>query len=63
VDAARRLLQAHLQAHFSDGERAALAAAASAVLDFDAPQMRCPACGFEFETGPKECPDCGLFLG
>ena len=33
------------------------------VIDFDQPQMTCPACLHEFETGPRECPDCGLFLG
>jgi primosomal protein N' len=32
-------------------------------VNFDAEQMQCPACLHEFETGPKECPDCGLFLG
>jgi rubrerythrin len=63
VEDARRLLAAHLQAGLSEQERAAIAAAAAAVIDFDAPEMTCPACGFAFATGPKECPDCGLFLG
>lgn len=38
-------------------------AAADAVLDFNAAEMQCPACGHAFPTGPNECPDCGLFLG
>lgn len=33
------------------------------VVDFNASEMTCPACGHEFATGPSECPDCGLFLG
>lgn len=33
------------------------------VIDFNAAEMTCPACTHTFETGPKECPDCGLFLG
>jgi predicted amidophosphoribosyltransferase len=33
------------------------------VVDFDQPTMTCPACLAEFDTGPRECPDCGLFLG
>lgn len=34
-----------------------------AVLDFDAPTMTCPACSTTFDTGPTECPDCGLYIG
>ena len=37
--------------------------AANIVLDFGADEMTCPACLTTFATGPKECPDCGLFLG
>jgi hypothetical protein len=33
------------------------------VVDFNAEEMTCPACGHTFATGPTECPDCGLFLG
>ena len=33
------------------------------IVDFDAEEMSCPACGHSFPTGPRECPDCGLFLG
>ena len=48
-----------MQLAFSPAERAA----AEAVLNFDAEEMTCPACGTSFATGPAECPDCGLFLG
>lgn len=48
-----------MQRAFSPAERAA----ADAVVNFDAAQMTCPACGTTFATGPSECPDCGLFLG
>ena len=37
--------------------------AADIVLDFDAAEMTCPACLTTFPTGPKECPECGLFIG
>lgn len=33
------------------------------VVDFNAKEMTCPACGHSFPTGPKACPDCELFLG
>jgi hypothetical protein len=33
------------------------------VVDFDQAEMTCPACLTKFATGPRECPDCGLFLG
>ncbi|NNF05548.1 MAG: hypothetical protein HKN21_02190 [Candidatus Eisenbacteria bacterium] len=37
--------------------------AASHVVDHNAAEITCPACGMIFATGPKECPDCGLGLG
>ncbi|MBK8230752.1 MAG: hypothetical protein IPK72_09265 [Candidatus Eisenbacteria bacterium] len=37
--------------------------AAECVVDWNAPEMRCPACLHQFATGPRECPNCGLFLG
>lgn len=37
--------------------------AADIVIDHDADEIQCPACLGTFATGPKECPDCGLFLG
>jgi hypothetical protein len=33
------------------------------VIDLDAEEVTCPACQFTFATGPRECPDCGLFIG
>ncbi len=33
------------------------------VLDFSQPTMTCPACLTTFDTGPEECPDCGLYIG
>jgi rubrerythrin len=38
-------------------------ASACGVLDFSQPTMTCPACNTTFDTGPTECPDCGLFIG
>jgi len=32
------------------------------VVDFNQEEMTCPACMHTFATGPKACPDCGLFL-
>lgn len=48
VDAAQKLLVGEVDAP---------------VVDFNANEMTCPACGHSFPTGPKECPDCELFLG
>jgi len=42
----------------SDAERLA----AQSVIDHNAAEMTCPACGTTFATGPSECPDCGLSL-
>jgi len=42
---------------------AALHAASELVIDPEAPETTCPACLTTFETGPNECPDCGLALG
>jgi hypothetical protein len=33
------------------------------VVDHNASHIQCPGCLTKFETGPNECPDCGLFLG
>ncbi len=48
-----------MQQQYSDEERAA----SDAVINFNAAEITCPACGTSFPTGPAECPDCGLFLG
>ena len=52
-----------LETRWMDGLDAAERESASIVLDFGAEQMTCPACLTSFATGPRECPDCGLFLG
>ena len=59
IDVAKATLDAHWLDHLDDAERDA----ANIVLDFGADEMTCPACLTTFATGPKECPDCGLFLG
>lgn len=47
----------------SPEQLAALEASAGIVLDPEAAETTCPACLHTFETGPVECPDCGLALG
>jgi tRNA(Ile2) C34 agmatinyltransferase TiaS len=37
--------------------------AARRVVDFDAQEAECPACGTKFATTSKRCPDCGLNFG
>ena len=59
VDRARTTLETSWMAHLDEAEREA----ASIVIDFGADEMTCPACLTSFATGPRECPDCGLFLG
>jgi len=36
--------------------------AAESVVDHNAAEITCPACGLSFPTGPSECPGCGLGL-
>jgi hypothetical protein len=36
--------------------------ASDAVVDLEAAELTCPACGFKFPKA-EECPDCGLYLG
>ena len=59
ADRAKLALEASWMEHLDEAEREA----ACIVLDFGAEQMTCPACLTSFATGPRECPDCGLFLG
>lgn len=33
------------------------------IADHNASHIQCPGCLTKFETGPSECPECGLFLG
>ena len=47
----------------TEEQLAALEAAASIVVDPDSGQITCPACLTTFETGPVDCPDCGLAIG
>ncbi len=59
VDRAKATLESRWMNTLDDAERAS----ADVVLDFGANEMTCPACMTRFATGPRECPDCGLFLG
>lgn len=38
-------------------------AAARHVVDFDAAEAQCPACGTRFPTTVRRCPECGLNFG
>ena len=53
------MIQVHEDRGLSDVERSA----ARAVVDFDAPEAACPACGTTFPTSSTRCPDCGLNFG
>jgi len=55
---AATLLETHWHAGASDEERAA----AAAVVDLDADELTCPACGDTFASAGR-CPGCGLNLG
>ena len=59
VERAKEALEARWMEHLDAAERES----AAIVLDFGADQMTCPACLTTFATGPRECPECGLFLG
>ena len=52
-----------MEARWSSGLSEAEQLSAEIVVDHDAAEMQCPACLTTFATGPKECPECGLFLG
>ncbi|MGD2064812.1 MAG: hypothetical protein PVF51_14720 [Nitrospirota bacterium] len=58
MDRASQVLRQDWDRQASVAERRA----AAAVIDHNAPQITCPACGMTFATGPSECPDCGLGL-
>jgi len=38
-------------------------AAGDGVIDLEAAEAACPACGHVFDPKAGRCPDCGLFLG
>jgi len=44
----------------SVGLSAAELAAADSVVDLDADEAQCPACGDSFTPGVRNCPGCGL---
>ena len=52
-------MQDHEERGMSETERAA----ARTVVDFDAAETTCPACGTSFATDATRCPDCGLNFG
>jgi rubrerythrin len=51
-------LRADWYANATDEERRAN----EQVVDLDAAEITCPACGETFASGPSECPECGLGL-
>ena len=59
VGRVRELLETRWRQHLDEDQQTA----AAIVLDFEAEEMTCPACLTPFQTGPRECPECGLFLG
>lgn len=57
---ARAAIEIHWNAELADDERAA----AETVVDFDAEETTCPACGTSFPTSKTDrCPECGLNFG
>jgi uncharacterized OB-fold protein len=56
---AERAVQA-LRAAWYDRASKEEQAAAEAVVDHNASEITCPACGTTFAPGTPECPDCGL---
>lgn len=58
VNTSRSLLEEAWKAMLDDPENHP-----DVVIDFSQEEMTCPACLTKFKTGPRECPDCGLFLG
>ncbi|MDA0375154.1 MAG: hypothetical protein O2865_15330 [Planctomycetota bacterium] len=52
-----------MKQHQELGLTATELAAAHAVVDFDAAETDCPACGTRFATTATRCPDCGLNFG
>ena len=52
-----------LEAHERRGMSPEEQAAADAVIDLDADENACPACGGTIPRQARMCPDCGLVLG
>lgn len=57
--AAQRAVERHWEAGL-DPETRRLA---NLVVDLDAEENECPACGARFATAAGRCPDCGLNFG
>lgn len=55
---AQRAVEAHWEAGLDEGARAQ----ANAVVDLDAEENLCPACGTPFRTAAGRCGECGLKL-
>jgi hypothetical protein len=47
----------------TEEQLAAMETSAGIVIDPEAAETTCPACLHTFQTGPAECPDCGLSIG
>ena len=57
---ARAAIETHWNSELADDERVAV----ETVVDFDAEETTCPACGTAFPTsGAERCPECGLNFG
>ena len=48
---------------FLDGLDPEARQAAGAIIDLDADENACPACGGKLASIPGRCPDCGLNIG
>ena len=52
-----------IEAEFLEGLDEDARRAATAVIDLDAAENACPACGDPFTGAPSSCPSCGLRIG
>jgi predicted amidophosphoribosyltransferase len=59
VALAQRAVEAHWEADLSAEARER----SRAVIDLDAEENACPACGAQFRTSAGRCGDCGLRFG
>ncbi len=60
MDKAKRVLKELSERGMTDQDRDAM----ETVVDFDADETTCPACGHAFPpAGVSACPDCGLSFG
>ena len=56
AEAAIELIRQHQSVGLSEAEQVA----SEAVVDLDADEAQCPACGDSFTPGIRNCPGCGL---